>query len=361
MIQQTTPIPTHSPSTVNRTRVCSLQHLIALLFTLALALNLCACAPTHQPTWAIAIHGGAGTLSQNAPPEQLRAYREALQAAIDLGSQRLARGDTALDVCESVVRMLEDNPLFNAGKGAAFNEKGGHELDASIMHGPTLRCGAVAGLRTVKNPISLARLVMERTPHVLLMGDGAEEFASAMGVERVPNSYFDTPQRRKMLDERLEELRRTSPRSETSSTDNPRKDLRYSTVGCVALDQRGELVAATSTGGLTAKKFGRVGDSPIIGAGTYADDTAAISCTGTGEEFIRHGVARAVALRMKLKGESLAQATHALIHATLKPDDGGLIAVDARGNISTPYSSEGMYRAWATSLTPATVRIFKDQ
>jgi beta-aspartyl-peptidase (threonine type) len=338
-----------------------LRRLGAVVTLAVMTLALGACAPAHTPTWAIAIHGGAGTLSRSAPPEQLRAYRASLQAALDHGAARLAKGESAVDVCESVVRMLEDDPKFNAGKGAAFNEKGAHELDASIMHGATLRCGAVAGVRTVKNPVSLARLVMERTPHVLLMGDGAEEFAGVMGAERVPNSYFDTPERRRMLEERLEELRRSSPRSELPRTERLRGDLRYSTVGCVALDVRGELAAATSTGGLTAKKFGRVGDSPVIGAGTYADDTAAISCTGTGEEFIRHGVARAVALRMKLKGETLEQATNALIHATLKPDDGGLIAVDARGNIAMPYSTEGMYRGWATSLIPSTVRIFKDE
>lgn len=360
MTTRTTPTPERK-HTLGGGPLLSLQRRVGLLCMLVLTLALAACAPTQQPTWAIAIHGGAGTLSRSAPTQQLRAYREAIRVALDHGAQRLARGDSSLDVCESVVRMLEDNPLFNAGKGAAFNEKEEHELDASIMHGPTLRCGAVAGLRTVKNPISLARLVMERTPHVLLMGDGAEDFAGAMGVERVPNSYFDTPQRRKMLDDRLEELRRSSPRGESQPSGRTRNDLRYGTVGCVAFDQRGELASATSTGGLTAKKFGRVGDSPILGAGTFADDTAAISCTGTGEEFIRHGVARAVALRMKLKDETLSQATHALIHATLKPDDGGLIAVDARGNISTPYSSEGMYRGWATSLTPCTVRIFNDQ
>lgn len=303
-------------------------------------------APKSMPGgFAIAIHGGAGTLDRTAPAAQLEAYRVALRTALTRGRDRLARGDAAVDVCEAVVRMLEDDPLFNAGKGAAFNEKGEHELDASIMDGSTLACGAVAGVRTVKNPVSLARRVMEQTRHVLLMGDGAEDFATAMAVERVPNSYFDTESRRQMLEDALRE------RSAGSG---------YGTVGCVVRDQRGNLAAATSTGGLTAKKYGRVGDAPILGAGNYADRFAAVSGTGTGEEFIRHAVARTVAARVQFAGQSLAAAADAVVMQTLKKDDGGIIAVDAAGNLVAVFNSEGMYRGLADSSGRFEVRIFEN-
>jgi beta-aspartyl-peptidase (threonine type) len=306
--------------------------------------------------FALAIQGGAGTLDRDAPPERLAAYRAALRAALTLGRDRLARGDAALDVCEAVVRQLEDDPLFNAGKGAAFNEKGEHELDAAIMDGSTLRCGAVAGVRSVKNPVSLARKVMERTSHVLLMGDGAEEFADAMGVERVPNSHFDTEHRRRMLEEALRERRQRGAHLDARE---PRQRT-YGTVGCVACDQRGNLAAATSTGGLTAKKFGRVGDSPIVGAGNYADRYAAVSGTGTGEEFIRHAVARTVAARMQFGGETLAQAAVAVVLRTMRAGDGGVIAVDRAGNLAAVYNSEGMYRGLADSAGRFEVAIFED-
>jgi beta-aspartyl-peptidase (threonine type) len=339
-----------------------LQLLICVLATLAI-LTLTACTTprgitSHPPvTWAIALHGGAGTLDRTAPPEELAAYRVSLQAALDVGRERASKGDSALDVAEAVVRVLENDPRFNAGRGAAFNEKGEHELDASIMDGATLQCGAVAGVRTVKNPVSLARLVMTQTKHVLLMGDGAEQFADAMAVERVPNSYFSTDRRRQMLDEVLRERTSVGPRSDAAPR-NPRTT--YGTVGCVVRDTHGNLAAATSTGGLTGKRFGRVGDAPIIGAGNYADGYAAISCTGTGEEFIRHSVARTVAARVAFGGQSLEQAAHTLVFNTLKKDDGGLIAINAAGNIVMLYNSEGMYRAAADSTGWQTVAIFED-
>ncbi|MCW5766750.1 MAG: isoaspartyl peptidase/L-asparaginase [Phycisphaeraceae bacterium] len=310
-------------------------------------------APATEGSWSIVIHGGAGTLDRTAPEAELDAYRASLRAALQEGRDRLARGQSALDVCEAVVRILEDDPRFNAGRGAVFNERGGHELDASIMDGSTLRCGAVAGVRTVKNPISLARLVMEKTRHVLLMGDGAEEFAGTVGVERVPNSYFDTEHRRKILEEVLRERARTDAGA-------PSPGSTYGTVGCVVRDARGNLAAATSTGGMTAKKFGRVGDSPIIGAGNYADAFAAVSCTGTGEEFIRHGVARVIAARMQFGGQSLDQAARAVVFKTLKKDDGGIIAVDRAGNMVALYNSEGMYRGMADSSGRFEVRIFEE-
>lgn len=332
--------------------------LTLVLFTL---LPLFACtqqrdASAERFQWSIAIHGGAGTLDKSSPPEKVAEYKESLRIALEEGRRRLAAGENAMDVCEAVVRILEDDPHFNAGKGAAFNERGQHELDASIMDGSTLKCGAVAAVRTVKNPISLARKVMENTRHVLLMGDGAEEFATAMNVERVPNSYFDTEHRRKALEKRLEELK-----NKTSSIERPGdKSTRFSTVGCVVLDNQGRLAAATSTGGLTAKKFGRIGDSPIIGAGNYADTYCAVSGTGTGEEFIRHGVARAVSARMQFAGESVHQAAHALVFNTLKPDDGGVIAIDSRGHVAMPYNTEGMYRGTANSAGRFEVHVFED-
>ncbi|MFN5945132.1 MAG: isoaspartyl peptidase/L-asparaginase family protein [Phycisphaerae bacterium] len=327
-------------------------------FVLAVAamvfLTFGACA-SRKPAWAIALHGGAGTLDRDAPPAELEAYRESLRRALAVGKERAARGDAAMDVAEAVVRVLEDDERFNAGRGAAFNEKGEHELDASIMDGATLRCGAVAGVRTVKNPVSLARMVMTQTRHVLLMGDGAEQFADAMGVERVPNSYFSTPKRRQMLEE---VLRERGARSDAAPGDVRHT---YSTVGCVVRDVHGNLAAATSTGGLTGKRFGRVGDTPIVGAGTYADAGVAVSCTGTGEEFIRHGVARMVAARVQLAGQSLEQASRSVVFDTLKKDDGGIIAVDRDGVIVMMYNSEGMYRAAADSTGQAWVGVFEEE
>lgn len=323
----------------------------------SLLLLLTACSwMTAAPKvdWAIAVHGGAGTMSRDAPAEQLQAYEDAMTNAVSIGVGLLTDGASALDVCEAVLRSLEDNPMFNAGRGAVFNEQGEHELDASIMDGSTMRCGAVAGVRTVKNPITLARKVMTDTRHVLLAGDGAEKFADVAGVERVENSYFDTERRRRSLDRLLRQRRRTGSLRPVD------RRLDYGTVGCVVLDRAGRLAAATSTGGMTAKKWGRVGDAPIIGAGNYADDYAAISCTGTGEEFIRHGVARAVAARMEHAGESLQEASDALVHEVLKRGDGGLIAVDRDGNIATPFNSAGMYRAIANSRGRLEVAIFPD-
>ncbi|MDX2147158.1 MAG: isoaspartyl peptidase/L-asparaginase [Planctomycetota bacterium] len=319
--------------------------------------------------WAIALHGGAGTIDTNAPPELVAAYRASLRAALEQGRSMLAGGASALDTVEQVARTLEDDPLFNAGRGGALNEQGVVELDAAIMDGATLRSGAVAATRTVKNPVSLARLVMERTRHVLLVGEGADQFASAMGVPREGPDYFITPRRRQLLEQELRE--RTKASASGRSADGHARmpvgglepsgvhpgiersadstQARTGTIGVVALDQQGRLAAATSTGGVTGKLPGRVGDAPLIGAGTLADDLVAISGTGTGEKFIRHGVARSVAARMRLLSKPLAEATHHLVFNTLDPDDGGLIAVDRRGNIAMPFSTIGMYRGAADS------------
>jgi len=332
---------------------------LAAVFSFLLLSTAFGCAATPETpakaTWAIAIHGGAGTMNPDAPKQQLQAYEDSLTRALALGQKMLTSGATALDVCEAVVRSLEDDPLFNAGKGAVFNEQAQHELDASIMDGATLRCGAVAGVRTVKNPISLARKVMTDTRHVLLAGDGAEKFADVAGVERVENRYFDTERRRRALERVLRE------REQTGSLVPSDRRHDYGTVGCVVLDGSGQLAAATSTGGMTAKKWGRVGDTPILGAGNYADGWAAVSCTGTGEEFIRHGVARSVTARMALAGETLDQAAGHVIHAVLKKGDGGLIAVDRDGNVATPFNSTGMYRGWANSRGLFRVAIFADE
>lgn len=332
---------------------------LALLPVLLPALLLAGCA-TSAPRaadarWALVLHGGAGTIGRDASDAEKAEHKAALEAALKAGRDRLARGDSALDVCEAVVRALEDDPHFNAGRGAVFNEKGEHELDASIMDGSTLRCGAVAGVRTVKNPVSLARLVMQETRHVLLMGEGAEQFATLMKVERVPNSWFDTEKRRKVLEEVLRERQQALVQDPAS-----RPPYTYGTVGCVALDMQGRLAAATSTGGLTGKRWGRVGDTPIIGAGNWADAHVAVSGTGTGEQFIRHAVARTIAARMQFGGESLDEAADAVVQRTLSKDDGGVIAIDRHGRIATPYNSDGMYRGMADASGRFEVRIHED-
>jgi beta-aspartyl-peptidase (threonine type) len=296
--------------------------------------------------WALAIHGGAGVRKDSLDPEREQAYRVALERALRLGAEMLDEGAEALDVVESVVRLMEDDPLFNAGKGAVFNHSGVNELDASIMDGSTLACGAVAGVTTVKNPVSLARLVMEQTPHVLLARQGAERFAETMGVDRVEPAYFFTEERW----DRLQEIKQRVASEEDSR----------GTVGAVALDRHGDLAAATSTGGLTNKMYGRVGDSPIIGAGTYADNTTcAVSGTGKGEEYIRHGVARTIASLIELRNLSLAEATERLIYDTLQPGDGGVIAVDRNGKISMPFNTAGMFRGAADDAGRFEVRIWE--
>jgi beta-aspartyl-peptidase (threonine type) len=276
-----------------------------------------------------------------------------MAGVLEEGKRRQAAGQSALDVCEALIRMMEDDGLFNCGKGATLTSKGEAELDASIMDGATLKAGAVACVKTVRHPISLARLVMERTAHVLLVADGAEAFATSMGVERVPNSYFVTPRRKQELENELK--RREGKVSEAAAL-----STKFGTVGVVCLDSAGHLGAATSTGGITGKMPGRVGDSPIIGAGTFADGRVAVSCTGLGEQFIRHSVAGGVATRMRLLGESVKAAADYYVFKALNPGDGGLIAVDSGGNIAMPYSSAGMYRAAADSAGRSEVRIWEE-
>jgi L-asparaginase / beta-aspartyl-peptidase len=293
--------------------------------------------------FAIALHGGAG----GAPSGREMEVETSLGKALDIGLAVLKQDGTSLQAVEQVIRFLEDDPLFNAGKGAVFNSAGGHELDSSIMDGRNKACGAVAAVRTVRHPISLARLVMEKTKHVLLTSDGAEKFADEMGtqVERVENAWFDTDRQRRAW----ERARQPKPDGSKQSRLAP-DDIHYGTVGCVALDIHGNLAAGTSTGGITNKKYGRVGDSPIVGAGTYADNaTCAISCTGTGEQFIRHAVAHDISARMAYLKQPLKDAVDHVLREVLQPDDGGLIALAADGTIVMDFSTAGMSRAAADS------------
>jgi beta-aspartyl-peptidase (threonine type) len=283
------------------------------------------------PAWALAIHGGAGGLPRDVGDDVRDGYLRSLETVLNLGQQRLEAGASSLDVVAELIVLMEDDPAFNAGKGAVFNAEGEHELDASIMNGADLSAGGVAGVRTVKNPILLAREVMAQTRHLLLAAGGAEAFADEVGVERVEPSYFDVPARRKSLERALA---------------NEHKG----TVGVVALDRNGHLAAGTSTGGLTAKKYGRVGDSPIIGAGTYADDEGcAVSGTGVGEEYIRHSAAYSVSSLVSDHGWEVQKAVDHLIHDVLKPGDGGVIAVDLHGHIGVAYNTSAMFRGTADS------------
>ncbi len=287
--------------------------------------------------FGMVIHGGAGTIERSEmTPENEAAHRAGLEQSLKAGYAVLARGGSSLDAVEAAIRVLEDNPLFNAGKGAVFTHEGTNELDASIMDGRTLNAGAVADLQHIRNPISLARMVMEESPHVMLVGDGAEAFAKKMGMPFVDQKYFYT-------DERWQSLQKE--RAKTSPAPTSDKD-RHGTVGAVALDKAGNLVAGTSTGGTTNKQVGRVGDSPIIGAGTYADNrTCAVSCTGDGEYFIRSVVAHDISAMMEYKGMPVrAAAQAALDKAGRLGGTGGLIAIDKQGNFAMPFNTSGMYR-----------------
>jgi L-asparaginase / beta-aspartyl-peptidase len=288
----------------------------------------------------LVVHGGAGTLSASElTPRRVQAYRAGIERALRAGNRVLQNGGPALDAVMHAVEALENNPLFNAGRGAVYNAAGQHELDAAIMDGATLRAGAVAGVRHIKNPVRAARAVMERTRHVLLAGGAADRFARHAGLDIVPGEYFDTARRRAAL-KRVQERERSGGLQAASAAD------RHGTVGAVALDAAGDLAAATSTGGYTNKMAGRVGDSPVIGAGTYADnETCAVSGTGDGEFFIRAALGYDITARMRYLREPLQTAArHALARVTALGGSGGLIALDRRGRIAMPFSSAGMYR-----------------
>ena len=308
----------------------------------------------NTPLPVIAIHGGAGTLSRSLVTEaQKEAYHNALREILLAGQQCLADGGSALDAVTLAVSLFEDCPLFNAGHGAVFTRDETHELDASIMDGEGLRAGAVAGVSHIKHPVFAARLVMEKTSHVLLIGSGAENLARENGLEMVTPEFFSTDFRREQLYRARAEGRTLLDHDggQQAANEPPLDEKnKFGTVGAVALDARGHLAAATSTGGMTNKLPGRVGDSPLIGAGTYADDRyAAISCTGSGEMFIRAATAYDVCARMAYAGQSLHEAAHAAVFEGLTPigGSGGLIAIDRQGNVCLPFNSEGMYRGHA--------------
>lgn len=319
---------------------------------------VCSSILLAQQQYVLVIHGGAGTITKaSMTPEKEKAYKAALELALKTGYEVLKNGGTSLDAVEKTVHILEDSPLFNAGKGAVFSAAGKNEMDAAIMEGSTMKAGAVTGVRHIKNPISLARAVMEKSEHVMLVGDGAEEFAKKQGFTMIPEKYFFTPERWKSL-QKAKELEKQGTKPEKLPADK-----KHGTVGAVALDSKGNLAAATSTGGMTNKRWGRVGDAPIIGAGTFADNaTCAISCTGHGEYFIRTVVAHEVHALMKYKGLSVQQAADEVVLKTLVKigGEGGLIAIDAKGNMAMPFNSEGMYRGAITKDGQITVEIYKN-
>jgi len=308
--------------------------------------------------YAIAIHGGAGGLMTGAvTPEKEKAYHEKLSEALETGYAMLAKGASAIDAVEAAVRVLEDSPLFNAGKGSVFNHDGVNEMDAAIMNGKTLKAGAIAEVHNVRNPITAARAVMEKSNHVLLASIGAEKFAKECGLEIVDPSYFyDEERHQQWLATKNNEVDYS-----WSGDGMPDSKKKYGTVGAVALDSQGNLAAATSTGGVNNKKFGRVGDSPIIGAGTYANNkTCAVSCTGQGEFFIRNVVAYDISALMEYKNFSISQATAEVIKkVALLGGEGGLVSIDAQGNISAPFNTSSMFRGWITTQREKFTGIFR--
>jgi len=320
------------------------------IFKLALGLLLCfafgspvaSAQSGEKPMWAIAIHGGAGTILKSQMSDDMeKAYRQALMEALKAGQDVLAKGGSSLDAVIAAIVPMENSPLFNAGKGAVFTHEGHNELDASIMEGKTLQAGAVAGVRTIRNPILLARAVMEHSPHVLLTGDGAQAFAKTQNIETVDAKYFFTQRRWDALQK---------------AKANMHKDKKHGTVGVVALDRHGNLAAGTSTGGLTNKRYGRVGDSPIIGAGTYADNqSVAVSATGQGEYFIRAAVAHDIAARVAYAGTDIQKATDQVIQAKLTKmgGTGGVIVLNTDGQVAMSFNTQGMYRAaWVEGSKP---------
>ncbi len=303
---------------------------------------------------AIAIHGGAGTIERSKlGEEQEAAMRKDLEAALDAGYAVLEEGGESLDAVVAVVTRLEDSPHFNAGKGAVFTADGTNELDASIMDGATRRAGAVAGLARIKNPVLLARAVMEKSVHVMMVGAGAEKFAREVGIEFVEPGYFHTEGRWQQYQEAKAAAQKLAA--------VPRSNY-FGTVGAVALDRRGHLAAATSTGGMVMKRYGRVGDAPIIGAGTWADDGCAVSATGWGEYFIRLNVAHDICARMRYRGDSLAKAADEVIMNSVPAlgGDGGVIALDAKGNVRLPFNTSGMYRGFVDARGKREVAIYRE-
>ena len=314
--------------------------------TIAAALLFFTAMTTQAKPVAIVIHAGAGRIDRDSfTPEHERLYHATLEQSLRAGHAILKGGGSALDAVEAATVIMEDAPVFNAGKGAVFTAEGKNELDASIMDGRALQAGAVGGVTTVKNPIRAARAVMEKSPHVLFTNRGAEKFASDNGLEMVDPKYFFTERRWKQIQTWLKQQEaKAKPRA---AAEPDRHADYFSTVGCVALDTKGNIAAGTSTGGMTGKRFGRIGDSPIIGAGTYADNrTAGISCTGHGEYFIRHAVAHDISARIAYKKESLAKAARDVVQTVLKQagGSGGIIGLDAQGNVVMEFNTNAMTR-----------------
>ncbi|HSH46219.1 MAG TPA: isoaspartyl peptidase/L-asparaginase [Longimicrobiales bacterium] len=352
---------------------------LILLATVPFALPACAGAgeaadqsdpdiPTIE--WGLVMHGGAGTITRESmTPEREREYRETMEAAMQAGHRILENGGGSLDAVVAAINVLEDSPLFNSGRGAVFTADGTNSLDSSIMHGPTLEAGAVAGVTTVKNPITLARLVMEESPHVLLSGEGAEEFAALQGVEMVDPSYFHTERRWRALERAREAERQAEQQSGLVREDalagagasvNAEK---FGTVGVVALDRDGGISAGTSTGGMTNKKWGRIGDSPIIGAGTYANDNCGISATGWGEYFIRNVVAYDICARAEYLGISVHESARRMIMEQLEaqePETGGIVGLEGDGSVVMMFNSPGMYRGYVGADGQVHTAIYRD-
>lgn len=314
---------------------------------------------------AIVLHGGAGTiLKKNMTPELELEYKKVLEQAVKEGYSILKNGGSSIDAVEKTINILEDSPLFNAGKGAVFTNQGKNELDASIMDGKTLKAGAIAGVTTVKNPIDLARAVMEKSEHVMLAREGAEFFAQQNGIELVNPAYF-------YVENRYQSLLRAQEKEKTELDHNDKaefydaniKDSKFGTVGCVALDKNGNIAAGTSTGGMTNKKWGRIGDAPIIGAGTYANNaTCGVSATGWGEFFMRNVVAYDISAMMEYKGISIEKAAKEVIQNKLTKlgGDGGIIGLDKNGNIVMEFNTAGMYRASIDKEEKLTIGIYKE-
>jgi len=323
------------------------------LIILFLLLVLVSCDQVEKPKYefGLVIHGGAGNIYRGRfSPEEEEAYISKLNEALTTGYEILEKGGNAVETVERVINILEDSPLFNAGKGAVFNADGLNELDASIMDGSTGKAGAVGRVTKIQNPISLAREVMEKSPHVMMVGDGAEKFASEIGMPFVDPSYFYTH-------ERWDELQNMILKN------SEEKNKKMGTVGCAVLDKYGNLAAGTSTGGMTNKKYGRIGDSPIIGAGTYADNsTCAISATGHGEYFIRNVVAYDISARMKYLGETLGESAEYVINTKLKNQKagGGIISIDHLGNIAMVFNTDGMFRGYKRSGEEPVVLLYKE-
>lgn len=326
-----------------------------LIVSLSLLMVVCTIAQAEPAArkWSLALHGGAGVIERGSlTPDKERAYREAMLAALEAGSAVLRRGGSSVDAVEATIRVLEDDPLFNAGRGAVFTADGHNELDASIMDGTTRQAGAVAGVTRTRHPISLARTVMEKSPHVMLAREGADQFSVEQGLEQVEPSFFRTEQRwQQLLEWRRDNAKLLDPTHSRG------------TVGAVAFDVNGHLAAGTSTGGMTGKRWGRIGDSPVIGAGTYAaDGNCAVSATGSGEYFIRTSAARQICDRMRwLEASAQVAADATIADIGGLGGDGGVIVMDARGHIAFAMNSSGMYRGWASAVAPAGTAIYSDE